>query len=130
MTFLVRLYVRTAFVHLLAALGLWAWKGLDYPFRPAFLHLFFVGWLLFLIFGVAHWMFPRPRSLSPRRREVPVAVAYGFLLAGTWSRVVAEPLVLSGMRGIWGWMLALSGWLLFAGCFLIVLAFWPRIRGK
>ncbi len=127
---LVRLYVRTAFVHLILALGLWGWKGLNYPFRPAFLHLFFIGWLLFLIFGVAHWMFPRARGAHPRGREGWVATAWVLLLVGLWGRVIAEPLVLTGVRGIWGRVLALSGWLLFGGCALYTAAEWPRIRGR
>jgi len=126
---LVRLYVKTAFIHLLLGLGLWTWKGLAYPFRPAFLHLFFIGWLLFLIFGMAHWMFPRAKGPHPRGREGWLA-AWGLLLVGLWGRVIAEPLVLSGAWEIWGGILAFSGWLLFAGCFLFAFAEWPRIWGK
>jgi hypothetical protein len=128
MPFLVRLYVRTAFVHLLLALGLWAMRGNVLYLRPAALHLFFVGWLTFLIFGVAYWMFPRESRERPLGRSSWVAMAYGLLLIGLWFRVVSEPLTILGTAGPWPLLLVAGAWFQWLGGALFTAAIWRRIR--
>ncbi len=128
MPLLVRLYVRTAFVHLLLAMGLWAARGDALYLRPAALHLFFVGWLTFLIFGVAYWMFPRESKARPLGRSSWVAAAYVLLLVGLWLRVVAEPLTILGTPGPWPGMLGVGAWVQWAGGAVFTAAIWRRIR--
>lgn len=129
MPFVVRLYIKTAFLHLILSLALWMWKGLDPVYRPAFRHLFFVGWLLLLIFGVAHWMFPRYRKGTIRDHEGWVAAAYPLLVGGLWFRVVGEPMVMGGRASIGiRWMLVAGGWMQFLGVVLVIATLWPRVR--
>ncbi len=69
MTPLVRRYIKTSFVFLLAGLVLGGWiiaaeflTG-RYPprlFITAHVHLLLVGFMLMIVMGVATWMFPRP----------------------------------------------------------------------
>jgi hypothetical protein len=33
---------------------------------PVYLHLFMIGWVTQMIFGVAYWMFPRVSKENPR----------------------------------------------------------------
>jgi len=61
-------------------------------FTPVYYHLFMVGWVTQLIFGVSFWMFPRYTREKPRGNE-PLAWAVFFLLnAGLLMRVVSEPI--------------------------------------
>jgi hypothetical protein len=70
---LTRWFVKTALVYLVAALFVWVVEAaqtvLNLPLviatvQPTYLHLFTVGWITQMIFGVAYWMFPRA-SLAP-----------------------------------------------------------------
>lgn len=67
---LIRWYVKSAFVWLVAALLLKAIAlfpvGASLPaITPVSWHLLFVGWLTQLIIGMAHWMLP-PRPVPAR----------------------------------------------------------------
>lgn len=37
--------------------------------RPVYIHLFMVGWITMLIFGVVYWMFPKFTLEKPRGNE-------------------------------------------------------------
>jgi hypothetical protein len=101
---LTRLFVRTALLQLVLALGLAVAVALrqvvELPLAAAFLgpaqlHLVTVGWLTQLIFGVVYWIFPLapgddPRG--PRRHDRLAWAAYYLLNTGLLARLVAEPL--------------------------------------
>lgn len=134
-----RYLIHTAFVYLglsllvgvlLAArhlgLGFWAFMAL----MPVYLHLFLLGWVTQLIFGVAYWMFPRRRSRSPRGSEEVGWAAYGFLNAGLLLRALAEPMASARPGSAWSVALvfsALLGWIAALGWVYLL---WPRVRGK
>src|SRR5262249_51104846 len=99
MTPLVRLYVKTSFVFLLLGLALGAYitlevnvagRGVPWPLITAHVHLLLVGFLLMLVFGVATWMFPRPRRDDARYRPRLAWLVYGLLTASTAVRLVGE----------------------------------------
>ena len=92
--------------------------------RPTWIHLITVGWLTQLIFGVASWMFPRPRM------EVNTDALgwFGFwsLKAGLLLRVIGEPLrVFTGQGGV---LLVVSAVLQLGAVASLVLTLWPRVR--
>ena len=101
MPILVRVYVRTALVHLALALGLALLlvlplqpplAGLISGLRPVQVHLLTVGWLTQLIFGVALWMFPRYSKAQPRGPEWLAWGVWGLLNGGLLLRAIGEPL--------------------------------------
>ena len=72
MPLIVRWYLKTSLVYLVAALlvgiasssqGL---APIPTGLGPVFIHLLVVGWITQLIFGVALWMFPKQSNASPR----------------------------------------------------------------
>ena len=96
---LVRRFIKTGvgFLLLGLALGLWMlvrrelfgiWP--DPYLVSAHAHVVLVGFVFFLIFGVALWLFPRPRREDQRYRPEFAEVTYWLLLAGTIVRFLAE----------------------------------------
>lgn len=134
-----RVFVRTAFVNLLAgtvlfAIGLVADAlGLDVRLavlRYPAIHLLVVGWLTQLIVGVAIWLFPlseRPAApLIPRLAWL----GYGLLNAGLALRVAGEAGPAFGATGWPAWALAVSAVAQALAAWLFVVVLWPRARGR
>jgi hypothetical protein len=94
---------------------------------PTYLHLLVLGWLTQLIFGVAHWMFPRHRSTTTPSGEKLGWATYICLNTGLVLRAIAEPGPSSDWRSR---VLLLSALLQVAAGWLFVLTTWPRIRGR
>ena len=130
-----RWFIKTAFVFLVLALGVGAVLSVRTGavagfWRPAVVHLFVVGWLTQLIFGVAYWLFPRHSRESPHGRTSLAWVSYGLLNAGLVLRLAAEP----GMA-LWAWdcwrlTLALSAAMQTLGVLAYAVYLWPRIKTK
>lgn len=134
--------IRFSLLCLLLSWGLELWRmaqpawvpPLLWAHRIAIYHLFFVGWLTQLIFGVAYWMFPTQSRELPRGKEW---LGYGVLIClnlGIWLRIAAEPVVAvlgtTGWSPWWRGVLVLAGVLqCLAACGFAVLI-WPRIRGS
>lgn len=95
---------------------------------PVYVHLFMVGWVSLLIFGVVFWMFPKYSRERPRGSE---ALGWGtFILinAGLILRVIGET---SGLPGPgWGWVLVVSAVLQLLGGLLFVVNTWPRVKER
>jgi hypothetical protein len=136
---LTRWFVKTALVYLvLALLGgalLAGGSSLGLPAAalaaaPAQIHLFVVGWLTQLIFGIAYWMFPsHSRELPRGRNDIAIAV-YVLLNVGLILRAVAEPWQAVHPSAVLGGLLvasAIAQWL--AGVGFVIHA-WPRVRGR
>lgn len=131
-----RWLIKTAFLHLVAALGIAlvraAQAGGVVPGEPSTfwlpqLHLLTVGWLTQLIFGVAYWLFPSP---GPHIQPSPglMWVAYGALNGGLLLRVGCEPGLVPGSVQRWG--LVASAALQWSASLLLVVHFWGRVRPK
>ena len=131
MSRLSRWFIRTALVYLLLALVAGVWQAA--PARlagiswPSYVHLLTLGWLTQLIFGVAHWMFPRPPTAS-RRGEVLGWTTYWLLNVGLVLRVAGESFPALGHTR--APLLAVSAALQLATGLLFVVNTWPRVRGR
>jgi hypothetical protein len=126
---LTRWFIRAGLSYLLVSLILGvalAIRPADLPsgLRPATFHLLVVGWLTQLIFGVAHWMFPRASREQPRGTEGLGWAAFALLNAGLLIRLVAEP---AGLTGFW---LPLAGLLQLSAAICWVLLIWPRVKER
>lgn len=130
-----RWFIKTAFVYLVLALAagtlaMLRTGGVTGFWRPAVVHLFVIGWLTQLIFGVAYWLFPRYSRERPYGTVWLAWASYGLLNAGLWLRVVAEPAVAAG-----GWpdgrpLLVASALAQTLGVLAYAVYLWPRIRTK
>jgi cbb3-type cytochrome oxidase subunit 1 len=134
---LIRRYIKTSFVFLLAGLVLGAYIVvaqfvLDaYPSRlliTAHAHLLLVGFMLMMVMGVATWMFPRPARDDPRYRPELAEAVYWLMTVATGLRAAAEiSVALTGSAGARG-LIALGGLGQLAGTALFVLNMWWRVR--
>lgn len=96
--------------------------------EPVRVHLFIVGWVTLLIFGVVFWMFPKYSREKPRGHEWLGWAAYGLLNAGLILRAVGESAAQPG--SVFGWMLALSAVLQWLAALAFIINTWPRVKEK
>ncbi len=136
---LTRYFIKTALFYLALSLVLGALlaarPALGLPdelaaFSPVFFHLFMVGWVTQLIFGMLFWMLPKYSKELPRGREKVVWAAYWLINAGLVLRVIGEPL--TALQPEWGlgWLLGLSALLQLAGGWAFIFNAWPRVRER
>lgn len=95
---------------------------------PTLLHLLVVGWLTQLIFGVAHWMFPRHTAEAPRGNERLMRMAWVALNLGLLLRVIGEPRAILGHDA--APLLPLAAALQFLAAVLFVVNTWPRVKAR
>ena len=95
-----------------------------------YIHLFALGWLTELAFGVIYWMFPTISKERPRGSESIGWWTYALLNAGLFIRAVAEPVNESRPNPVSGWALVLSAIMQFLAGLLFVINSWPRVRGR
>jgi hypothetical protein len=129
---LTRAFLRAGLLWLVAGLGLLAvlavWPGRLSPLlRPAAFHFITVGWLTQMIFGVAHWMFPRANRQHPRGSETLGWAAFGGLNLGLLLRGATESVPSPGTAGQ---LLALAGLLQLAAALAWVIHIWPRVKER
>ena len=103
-----------------------AWPGAPSLPYPTYLHLLTVGWLSNLIFGVAHWMFPRDTAERPRGDVRLAWAGWGALNAGLILRIVGEA-TRGNAPGLW---LLLAAVLQLAAVWLWVIHLWPRVKAR
>ncbi|HTY80812.1 MAG TPA: hypothetical protein VMI34_23510 [Candidatus Bathyarchaeia archaeon] len=137
MTPLVRRYIKTSFVFLLAGLALGGFIIVAefvagrYPprlFITAHVHLLLVGFMLMIVMGVATWMFPRPARDDAGYRPGLAETVYWLMTITTAVRAVAEI-----WAGLWPApalriAIAAGGIGQLAGAGLFVLNMWRRVR--
>ncbi|HLC01499.1 MAG TPA: hypothetical protein VJK02_00550 [Anaerolineales bacterium] len=136
---LTRWYIKTSLLYLIVALvigGLLAGRSaLGLPseigaLSPVFFHLFMVGWVSELIFGVVYWMFPKMSRENPRGNAQVAWGTYVALNVGLLLRAVGEPMAsLTGSTG-WGVALALSAFLQWIAGMAFVVSTWPRVKER
>ena len=134
---LVRRFIKTAIAFLFLGLALGMWMlirrelGADWPHPylvSAHAHAVLVGFVMFLILGVALWLFPRPAKDDTRYRPGRIQAAYWILLIATGSRFVAEASRAWLDAPALGWIVVLGGVGQIAGLALYFWSMWGRIR--
>jgi len=134
-----RWFIKSALVYLAAALVLGAVLALpdavELPgfvrfMSPVYFHLFLVGWVTQMIFGVIYWMFPIISRAQPRGSERLAWACYGLLNVGLLMRVVGEPLTSVYAGSGPGWLLAGSAVLQWLAAVMFVTLAWPRVKER
>lgn len=136
---LTRWFVRFSLIYLLAALfiGLLLVAGPAInllsnisSLSPVYFHLFMVGWLSQLIFGVVYWMFPKLSLEKPRGDERLGWITLVLLNLGLILRAFCEPLISMSSSPIWGIGLAISALLQWVAGICFVINSWGRVKEK
>jgi hypothetical protein len=134
-----RWFIKSALVYLTAALVLGVVLALpsavELPafvrfMSPAYFHLFLVGWVTQMIFGVIYWMFPIISRARPRGNERLAWACYGLLNVGLLLRVAAEPLTSLYAESGAGWLLAVSALFQWLAAMVFVTLAWPRVKER
>lgn len=139
MPLLTRWYIKSALAYLVAALLLAIVLALPNELNlpsfirfmnPAYFHLFLVGWVTQMIFGVIYWMFPIITRTRPRGNEQLGWVSFTLLNVGLLLRVVGEPLASTHPETWYGWLLAVSALLQWLAAVIFVVLAWPRVKDR
>ena len=134
---LVRRYVKTSFIFLVAGMLLGGYatievnvrgRGVPWPLITAHVHLLLVGFVLMLIFGVATWMFPRPARDDARYRPRLAEAVYWVMTLSTAARAAAEIFAPYSGAPALRVVITLGGLGQLAGAALFVFNMWSRIR--
>ncbi len=136
---LTRWYIKSALIYLvfalLLALVLALPDTINLPrfirfMNPAYFHLFLVGWVTQMIFGVIFWMFPIITRAQPRGNEQHGWVSYILLNVGLLLRVIGEPLTSTNPEVGFGWLLVVSAFLQWLAVVIFITLAWPRVKDK
>lgn len=133
----VRRFIKTAIGFLAAGLalgvfllvrrelfGIW-----PHPYLvSAHAHAVLVGFVMFLILGVALWLFPRAEKGDERYRPERIDAVYWILATATAVRFLAEVLKAWYAVGWLSWVVVLGGAGQALGLFLYFWIMWTRIR--
>ena len=134
---LIRRYIKTSFVFLLAGLFLGAWVIVGqfvfgaYPprlFITAHVHLLLVGFMLMIVMGVATWMFPRPARDDGRYRPELAEAVYWVMTLSTVLRALAELSASYSPAFSLRAAIAVGGLGQVAATVLFVVNMWTRVR--
>jgi cbb3-type cytochrome oxidase subunit 1 len=136
---LTRWFLRSSLVFLLIAMFLGVLQAARSPlnlpaglnaFSPVYFHLFMVGWVTQLIFGVVFWMFPKYSKEQPRGSETLGWATFWLLNLGLLLRLVGEPAQVLLTGPLWGWMVAVSALLQWIAGMLFVINTWGRVKER
>lgn len=136
---LVRRFIKTAVGFLLLGVLLGVYLLIrrelfnDWPPQyaiSAHTHAVFVGFVMFMILGVALWIFPKPLAEDRRYRESLIVLVYWLLLTGTLMRFSGE-LARAYSSAVWlAWPVLLGGIAQATALALYVWTMWYRIRAS
>lgn len=104
--------------------GLWP----DRYLISAHAHAVQLGFVMFLILGVALWLFPRAPKDDDRYDPSRIALAFWLLALGTAARVGGEVLHSWMSAGWLSWTIILGGVAQALGLAVYFFSMWPRIR--
>lgn len=136
---LTRYFIKTALIYLVVALFVGALvlarSAFNLPdalaaLTPVYFHLFMVGWVTQLIFGMLFWMLPKVSKEQPRGNERLAWTAFIAINIGLLLRAIGEPLVALQPELGAGWVLALSAVLQLIGGWAFIGNAWPRVQAR
>lgn len=139
MPVLTRWFIKSALVYLAAALflslALALPDSLGLPpivraMNPVYFHLFLVGWVTQMIFGVIYWMFPIITRARPRGDDRVGWASYLLLNGGLLLRAIFEPWIGASSETGLGWLLAISAIMQWLAAALFVYLAWPRVKER
>lgn len=134
---LVRRFIKTAIVFLFVGLAIGGWMLVQRdllgqwpnPYLvSAHVHAVFVGFVMFLILGVALWLFPRPASDDRRYSPARVGAAYWILTVATASRILGELGQAWYHASALRWASVVGGFGQIVGLSVYFWSMWSRIR--
>jgi uncharacterized membrane protein YidH (DUF202 family) len=134
---LIRRYIKTSFVFLMAGLVLGAYitvsqfvigTAVPHLFITAHVHLLLVGFMLMLVMGVATWMFPRPARDDARYRPELAEAIYWVMTLATVLRATSELLGSSAPVPAFRIGIAVGGIGQLLATALFVVNMWTRVR--
>ncbi len=134
---LIRRYIKTSFVFLLAGLAIggyilvveFVFGHYPAPFLiTAHVHLLLVGFMLLLVMGVATWMFPRPGKDDVRYRPELAEAAYWVMTVATALRATAEIIASVSAVSALRFLITVGGIGQLVAAALFVLNMWWRVR--
>lgn len=116
---------------LVSAPEAWNLPGWTGALQMTHFHLFVVGWITQIIFGVAMWFFPKWSRQSPRGPEWIGWTSFGTLNVGLALRAISETaFAAGGATAVWSWVMSLAALLQFAAAVLFAVAIWPRVKKR
>lgn len=134
---LVRRFIKTGIAFLAAGVALGVFMLVrrelfgtwPHPYLvSAHAHAVLVGFVMFLILGVALWLFPRAEKGDEQYRPERVELAYWILMPSTAARFLAE-MSRAGTDAAWlGWVVVLGGLGQAVGLGIYFWTMWSRIR--
>ena len=134
-----RWFVKSAFIYLVAAMAVRLLQSAGTfanlsPYLnalgPVYFHMFLVGWVTQLIFGVVFWMFPKYTQEDPRGSDRLGWSTFWLINIGLGLRVIAEPMNTLNPDTGWGWLLAISAILQWLAGLGFVINTWARVKAK
>ncbi len=139
MPILTRWFLKSSLVYLVLAVFLALFIAAETPLNlsiplsglhPMYFHLFVVGWVTQLIFGLVYWMFPKYSKDNPRFSVTLGWATFWLLNVGLFLRLVGEPANTTYPGQEWGWVLVISAVLQWLAGIAFVVNTWGRVKER